>query len=614
MARIFKWFFIIAAVTAICSCNSNSNLENALELAGHNRPELESVLEHYSRNEKDSMKLRAAKFLIENMPGHHTVTGYELELYRRIIDSDTTGSYFSRKVLDIILPFFKTEPPPRKKEDLHTISADFLINHIDNAFDQYETYPWLEKFPFDMFLEYLVPYRIMEERLDYWRDSLILDDKVLEEISHIDNIKYMPSEIYWEIDSRIIRNISNFDFQDEIFGSSISLDCYGFAIQELFRYRAVGIPCTVDFIPAYGNRNGYHYWTTFITPEIRIPNIRYAIERKAPKIYRYTYARQNDRTKNTSEYIPSLFRTPFIRDVTDLYANTRDILIKNFNPLESSLNFAYLCVFNNLDWQPIAITKYEHDRIYFEKMGENMVYLPIVYNGENMTPINFPFILYRNGEIHYLIPNTSQRQNIVLTRKYPNTSTVNEYLAAVNGSSWVASNTSDFKNVDTIFKYQVNQNRIDVSVLSDNIRLYRYWKYIPKLNHSISEFYFLGENNHVIDDVQPQEGYQQALLDNDPLTCTLTQGEMTFDLGKETPINKIVCIPRTDGNGIVPGNAYELQYFDLDGWKSLGQQIAQDDYLEYDNVPSGALLWLKNHTTGVEERIFTYENGKIRFW
>ncbi len=50
------------------------------------------------------------------------------------------------------------------------------------------------------------------------------------------------------------------------------------------------------------------------------------------------------------------------------------------------------------------------------------------------------------------------------------------------------------------------------------------------------------------------------------------------------------------------------------GWVSLGTKISNDYFLNYDNVPSGALYWLKNHTRGIEERIFTIENGKQIFW
>lgn len=33
-----------------------------------------------------------------------------------------------------------------------------------------------------------------------------------------------------------------------------------------------------------------------------------------------------------------------------------------------------------------------------------------------------------------------------------------------------------------------------------------------------------------------------------------------------------------------------------------------------DNVPTNALLLLRNHTKGKEERIFTYENGEQVWW
>ena len=37
------------------------------------------------------------------------------------------------------------------------------------------------------------------------------------------------------------------------------------------------------------------------------------------------------------------------------------------------------------------------------------------------------------------------------------------------------------------------------------------------------------------------------------------------------------------------------------------------DYLEYDHVPAGALLWLHNRTKGVEEQVFCWKEGKQVF-
>jgi hypothetical protein len=47
-------------------------VEEVLQEAGSNRCELEKVLKHYSKNPADSLKLRAAEFLIANMSGRYS--------------------------------------------------------------------------------------------------------------------------------------------------------------------------------------------------------------------------------------------------------------------------------------------------------------------------------------------------------------------------------------------------------------------------------------------------------------------------------------------------------------------------------------------------------------
>ena len=71
--------------------------------------------------------------------------------------------------------------------------------------------------------------------------------------------------------------------------------------------------------------------------------------------------------------------------------------------------------------------------------------------------------------------------------------------------------------------------------------------------------------------------------------------------------------PKNDDNFIRTGQIYELLYYNNE-WISLGRQTASSTVLEYTDVPEGALLLLKNHTEGSEERIFTYEDGKQVWW
>ena len=59
------FFFFLLILSAGCR-HTDPDLENALRQAGENRSQLEQVLDHY-RN--DSLKYKAACFLIANMPG-----------------------------------------------------------------------------------------------------------------------------------------------------------------------------------------------------------------------------------------------------------------------------------------------------------------------------------------------------------------------------------------------------------------------------------------------------------------------------------------------------------------------------------------------------------------
>ena len=73
--------------------------------------------------------------------------------------------------------------------------------------------------------------------------------------------------------------------------------------------------------------------------------------------------------------------------------------------------------------------------------------------------------------------------------------------------------------------------------------------------------------------------------------------------------------PRSDDNGIVPGEIYELFCW-LDGtWRSLGRQTGREDKtLKYEQAPAHALFRLHNCTRGKENRIFIYRNGKQIFY
>ena len=64
------YFYLSGLLLLWSSCQRPTMLDFALRYAGENRVELEKVLDHY-RN--DSLKYRAAVFLIGNMPYHISI-------------------------------------------------------------------------------------------------------------------------------------------------------------------------------------------------------------------------------------------------------------------------------------------------------------------------------------------------------------------------------------------------------------------------------------------------------------------------------------------------------------------------------------------------------------
>lgn len=108
-----------------------------------------------------------------------------------------------------------------------------------------------------------------------------------------------------------------------------------------------------------------------------------------------------------------------------------------------------------------------------------------------------------------------------------------------------------------------------------------------------------------------------SAFDGDPYTSfdynQPDGGWAGIDLGKSVSVGKIVFTPRNRVNFIRQGDKYELFYAGKGGWISAGTTVANSDSLVY-NVPKGALLYLKNHSGGVDERIFEYVDGEQVFW
>ena len=166
-----------ALMVASCSGEKEAGrLEYALSQAGPNRVELEKVLDRYSRAPEDSLKYEAAVFLIENMPYYSYYEGEQLDNYLRYYPL-LRSTLREKKSPDVAVDSIQKMYGPysvrslTRKRDIETVDSTYLCNNIDWAFKVWREQPWGRNVTFEEFKEYILPYRIGDEKLAYWRET-----------------------------------------------------------------------------------------------------------------------------------------------------------------------------------------------------------------------------------------------------------------------------------------------------------------------------------------------------------------------------------------------------------------------------------------------------------
>jgi len=656
MKKIYVYILSVTFSLLLFACRQPlSPLEQALQFAGENRPELEKVLLHYSSNPTDNLKYKAAVFLIENMPGHYSFEEpNELTRYYDEIDS-VYAVYKSFPYNDDLVKIYEgitrkynldeLKPVP----DIQCITSDFLIDNIDRAFAGWKNGNWATHLNFDDFCEYILPYKCEDgQTLDNWREyskgiySQGLD--VLHYCALYRNLAFKACEVMnLELKKQLAPqvNIQSKTAPVKRVRSAVhkpfgTCDEYGFIATSVFR--AEGIPVAVDYTPQWPFRSLDHSWNVLLDnfgknvifvgciSRLGLPHKE---DHPMVKVFRRSYAinREIEQLHRTEKYIPSVFKSVFVKDVTEEYMRTFNVSIEIKNTIRNQ--YAYLAVFDNKEWVPVHWGKICGNIVTFDKIGGNATYLPVCYNHDGIIPVANPFILTSAGEKKELIPDLQQLQELKLYRKYPLFSNIFYFYKRVIGAKIQASDDPDFRDAVTLHTLQpseIQYGEIDFHGQNHN---YRYWRYCsPDTSYcSIAELYFFEKNNPkpiygkmigTDGSFKNQGKVKELVFDRDIFTYyTAAEPNDSWvgqDFGKPVNIEKICYVYRGDGNTIVIGNEYELVYWNNNRWNSLGKQPAGTTSLTYKNCPTNALFLLHNLTTGVEERIFTYKNGEQIWW
>lgn len=642
-------------LTALTGCSDEQMyLHYALKAAGKNRQQLERVLYHYRSVDKDPSKLSAAKYLIANMPGHNSYSDtLNLKRYYEIameIQKSANSPEWQRDTLRTISNGQFAGMSGKVVSDVKIITADYLIYSIDRAFEQWRTRPWAQHLTYDEFRDWILPYKVIDyQLLDNWRD--VLSDKYSDSINSVPPDDEQRLSIYGAID--IVRNEihtknvprvlweerSGIPLRSATTWANMTFgDCYEYVTMGTATFRSLGLPSAVDRVPSWGRNSNGHSWFTFLSDKGKEVNSInslimpagmpfYPYER-IPKVWRDSYTINRDRVYYSNK---SKYKYPFElckQDVTDHYCQTSDLEIPLDKGIRLKEKYAYIAMAANLygpSWSILDFGPVRHGRAHFSKMGRNMLYVVLGYDGNGLVPVSSPFILSKSGNITYVnCQENPQTLSVDIRRKYYESYNVVNMRRRILGGRIQCSNHPDFSDALTLYTIDTTVIPHKIPVSTD--RPYMYWRYLSPDGSwgSVAEVEFMDEDSNPVQGrgIAVAEAGQDA-IDNAFDGNLLTNFEINqpdgnwvgIELDSPQYIRNVSIVPRSDDNDVCPGNEYELFCFNGTGWDSLGFRIATDNYLHFDNVPTGTLLWLRNYTRGHDERPFIlHDDGSIEWW
>lgn len=384
-----------------------AEVEAALAQAGTNREELEGVLRFYAAS-GDAQKLKAAEFLIAAMPGR----GFDTLSFKDPAGNDFEFDALRYKNFAEASRAFEALEKSRgegqmyrrsTQADLTTLKADTVIAHIDAAFAAWRSKPWAKGVTFDTFKRYVLPYRGSEEPVEDWRTPLAARFAGVEtQLKDPTDGRAAAAIIRKGVDQIIgFSELYYLHPTDQSYSQMVNAKlgrCEDITNMCLYAWRANAIPCTMDYTPFWANRDNNHAWEVVLVGPLDTSVVQGSA--KAAKVYRKEFAPQAESLGaqlKPGEEAPRGLRSRTIRDVTEQYVEVSDVSLA-LNGKPANARFAYLCVFNGGQWQPVAFgAADETGRAKFTKVGRDVAYLPAWYVGDKLVPVGPPFVLEKSG-------------------------------------------------------------------------------------------------------------------------------------------------------------------------------------------------------------------------
>ena len=414
--------------------------------------------------------------------------------------------------------------------------------------------------------------------------------------------------------------------------------CRDEAAFTIYLCRHIGIPAAEDFTPNWANRSMNHSWsviptsngghTPFYMGIMPTDTANTYHPYKKPKVLRRRFSPNMEIVKDIAEEPgrPALFQNPRFTDVTDEYYRTIDVEREVPSDIAEEHSVAYICVFDNKNWVPVYYGKIKGGKVTYRSMVGDIVYMSGVYENGHLELFGSPFLVKKDGTIQSFEPDLEHRGDMYLIRKYPFLGADSFFNLRMDGGQFQGANKSDFSDAVTFHTHRgaTNGDWYDIPV-ADSLGQYKYLRYIGSKGSfcNINELEFYDENNVKVSGkiIGTQgEGWapKERVFDGDILTgfAALSPDGNWVGLELDAPkhLSRFRYIPRNDGNCVEIGDEYALFCWHNGQFEEIAHEVATRNELNLKDMPTNGLYLLRDLTKGVEERIFTYENGRQVWW
>ena len=423
---------IACCLCMLVACQKSDRLQVALTHAGENRMELEKVLHHY---EGDTLKPRAARFLIENMPYHFSAMETMVSPEGKEYYPDITRFNGKEAVKRHCDSLFAVGYRVRKQHvfDIRTLTAGYLIDQIDLAFEAWGK-PWAREVSFDDFCRYVLPYRAENEAVCNIRKQLmdtyipLLDSAGVQSVDDACRVinERLKSELRFSETGHPLKSTIEETLRART-GACDALCNY-----MIYVMRAVGLPI-VRHQTVWTRMDNSHFWTAvklkdgffdFDPGENLSDSLQYALASmeilRPAKVYRRVYEADLSLSATEDDGYVTFLKSPLLRDVTAgrlIPAHTLHVPVPGSDYKEGRQ--LYLCTYNHFRWTPIAVGHADGrgHAVFADVAGRNFLMVAEAESRNGLRMVGVPFYTDGKGGSFLLDTDTGTRTGYTFTRK-----------------------------------------------------------------------------------------------------------------------------------------------------------------------------------------------------